>query len=103
MWRVRTNPQTPFERYADDAIIHCKTEMEAEAILGQLKQRLEKCRQELHPLNPKIIYCQDKDRKRTYPNTEFDFLGYTVRRMFIKNRLGRLQFKSTTPLHWKQN
>ena len=92
MWMVRTNPQAPFERYADDAIIHCKTEMEAEVILGQLRQRMEKCRLELHPLKTKIIYCQDKDRKRTYPNTEFDFLGYTFRRMFIKDRLGRLQF-----------
>jgi len=89
-WMVRTNPQAPFERYADDTIIHCKTEIEA--ILGQLKQRLEKCRLELHPLKTKIIYCQDKDRKKTYPNTEVDFLGCTFRRMFIKDRLGRLQF-----------
>ncbi len=92
MWMVRENPQAPFERYADDAIIHCKTETEAKEILKQLKQRLEKCKLELHPMKTKIVYCQDKDRRREYPNTEFDFLGYTFRRVFIKDRLGRLQF-----------
>lgn len=33
IWMVRTNPQAPFERYADDAIIHCRTEAEAKEIL----------------------------------------------------------------------
>lgn len=92
MWMVRTNIHTPFERYADDAIIHCKTETEAKEILGNLNQRLKECKLELHPLKTKIIYCKDKDRKKKYPVTEFDFLGYTFRRLFIKDRLGRLQF-----------
>ncbi|MDD4680969.1 MAG: group II intron reverse transcriptase/maturase [Clostridia bacterium] len=91
-WMERTNPQAPFERYADDAIIHCMTETEAKEILEKLKQRLEKCKLELHPTKTKIVYCKDKDRKKKYPNTEFDFLGYTFRRVFIKDRLGRLQF-----------
>lgn len=92
MWMVRTNPQAPFERYADDAIIHCRTEAEAKEILAKLKQRLKECRLELHPTKTKIVYCKDRERKREYPNTEFDFLGYTFRRVFIKDRLGRLQF-----------
>ena len=92
IWMIRTNPQAPFERYADDAIIHCKTEKGAEEILGQLKQRLGECKLELHPMKTKIVYCQDKDRRKEYQNTEFDFLGYTFRRIFIKDRLGRLQF-----------
>ena len=91
-WMVRTNPQAPFERYADDAIIHSKTEKEAVEILEKLKQRLEECKLELHPTKTKIVYCKDKDRKKDYPNTEFDFLGYTFKRVFIKDRLGRLQF-----------
>jgi len=92
MWMVRTNSMAPFERYADDAIIHCKTELEAEDILSKLKQRLEECKLELHPKKTKIVYCKDKDRKNEYTNMEFDFLGYTFRRVFIKDRLGRLQF-----------
>ncbi|MFZ3580443.1 group II intron reverse transcriptase/maturase [Virgibacillus sp. DJP39] len=92
MWMVRTNSYSPFERYADDAIIHCKTENEAQEILGKLDQRLKKCKLELHPKKTKIIYCKDKDRNDEYPVTKFDFLGYTFRRIFIKDRLGRLQF-----------
>ena len=29
MWMVREFPQIPFERYADDAICHCRTDAEA--------------------------------------------------------------------------
>jgi retron-type reverse transcriptase len=58
MWMVRTNPFAPFERYADDAIIHCKTESEAVEILGKLNQRLKECKLELHPKKTKIIYCK---------------------------------------------
>lgn len=91
-WMARTNPDSPFERYSDDVIIHCKTESEAYAILGKLNQRMKECKLELHPKKTKIIYCKDKDRTKEYPITEFDFLGYTFRRIFIKDSLGRLQF-----------
>ena len=91
MWMVRKNPQAPFERYADDAIIHCETEAAAEKILGQLKRRMKECKLELHPEKTKIVYCKDNDRRKNHQNTEFDFLGYTYRKRFIKDRLGRLQ------------
>ncbi|AZU60839.1 group II intron reverse transcriptase/maturase [Neobacillus mesonae] len=92
VWMLRTNPRAPFERYADDAIIHCKSEEEAQDILRKLNQRLKECKLELHPEKTKIVYCKDKDRVNEYPVIEFDFLGYTFRRIFIKDRLGRLQF-----------
>lgn len=37
IWMVRINSKAPFERYADDAIIHYKTESEAIEILAKLK------------------------------------------------------------------
>ncbi|ASA19461.1 group II intron reverse transcriptase/maturase [Paenibacillus donghaensis] len=92
LWMKRTNPNAPFERYADDAIIHCRTQAEAEEILEKLKKRLEECKLELHPTKTKIVYCKDKDRVKEFPVTDFEFLGYTFRRVFIKDRLGRLQF-----------
>ncbi len=46
---------------------------------------------ELHPTKTKIVYCQDKDRQKEYPNIEFDFLGYTFRKVCTKDRTGRLQ------------
>lgn len=92
MWMKREYPHAPFERYADDAIIHCKTESEAKDILERLDQRLKECKLELHPQKTKIVYCKDSDRNKDYPNTEFDFLGYTFHRIFIKDRLGRMNF-----------
>jgi len=91
-WITQNHPDAPFERYADDAIIHCKTEQRARQILKLLGERLSECKLELHPQKTKIVYCKDKDRNMSFPNTEFDFLGYTFKRMFIKDRLGRLQF-----------
>jgi len=91
-WIEKLSPQTPFERYADDAIIHCRTEDEAERILAALDKRLRECKLALHPEKTKIVYCKDKDRTENYPNQEFDFLGYTFKKVFIKDRTGRLQF-----------
>lgn len=89
-WMDREHPSNPFERYADDAIIHCRTEKEAMEIMQSLDMRMKECKLELHPDKTKIVYCKDKDRKQEYENTEFDFLGYTFKRVFIKDKLGRL-------------
>ena len=45
----------------------------------------------MHPDKTKIVYCKDKDRPKEYSVTEFDFLGYTFKSTWIKDRLGRLQ------------
>lgn len=90
-WMEIFSPQTPFERYADDAIVHCKTENEAEITLKKLNSRFNECGLELHPDKTKIVYCKDKDRPKEYSVTEFDFLGYTFKSTWIKDRLGRLQ------------
>ncbi len=91
-WIMKTSPCTPFERYADDAIIHCRTEEEAAQTLKVLGARLKECKLSLHPDKTKIVYCKDKDRTKEHPVKEFDFLGYTFKRVFIKDRTGRLQF-----------
>lgn len=91
-WMQKEHPGAPFERYADDAVIHCRSERHAKKLLVQLGHRLRECKLELHPEKTKIVYCQDRDRKRSYDVTEFDFLGYTFRKRFIKDKLGRLLF-----------
>lgn len=90
-WVERTFPQVKFERYADDAVIHCRTRGEAERVLKELDERMKECRLELHPEKTRIAYCADKDRRANYPNTSFDFLGYTFQAIFIKDRTGRTQ------------
>lgn len=73
------------------SVVHCRTEQEAKQLLADIDARLRDCKLELHPTKTKIVYCKDKDRQKEYPNTEFDFLGYTFRRVWIKDRLGRLR------------
>ena len=81
--------QLPFERFADDAIVHCRTEAEAQEVRAAIAARLRECGLELHPEKTKVVYCKDEDRRRTYPNEKFDFLGYTFRPRRSKNRKGK--------------
>lgn len=46
------------------------------------------CKLGLHPEKPRIVYYKDKDRTKEYQETEFDFLGYTFKGVFIKYRDG---------------
>jgi RNA-directed DNA polymerase len=88
-WIAAKYPQVQFERYADDAIVHGRTEVEAQEVRAAIAARLEECRLELHPEKTKIVYCKDDDRRGTYPNEKFDFLGYTFRPRRSKNRKGK--------------
>ena len=79
MWMTRKYPHIPFERYADDAICHCKSAEEAQALWSALADRFAACKLALHPDKTKIVYCQDKNRRGDHPNCSFDFLGFTFR------------------------
>ena len=80
-------PQLPFERFADDAIVHCRTELEAQEVRAAIAARLQECGLELHLEKTKVVYCKDDDRRRRYPNEKFDFLGYTFRPLYIERWL----------------
>ena len=88
VWMARQYPHLPFERYADDAIVHCRTRREAEEVWKAVAQRFEECRLELHPKKTKIVYCKDEDRRGNYPNQKFDFLGFTFRPRGSKSQKG---------------
>ena len=79
MWMARTYPHIPFERYADDAMCHCKSAEEAQALWKALADRLSICKLVLHPEKTKIVYCKDVNRRGDYQNQSFDFLGFTFR------------------------
>ena len=78
-WMARTYPHIPFERYADDAICHCRSAEEAQALWKALADRLAVCKLALHPEKTKIVYCKDVNRRGDYPNQSFDFLGFAFR------------------------
>jgi len=75
-WMAEHHSDIPFERYADDAICHCRSEEQALALRKALETRLAACKLELHPQKT-IVYCQDDNRRANYPVQQFDFLGYT--------------------------
>jgi RNA-directed DNA polymerase len=95
-WMEKENPENPWARYADDGLIHCKTKEEAEQVLEKLRKRMTECKLELHTEKTKIIYCKDSNRTGEYEHTSFDFLGYTFRTRFAKNKNG-MYFVSFSP------
>jgi RNA-directed DNA polymerase len=88
-WLAANYPQVAFERFADDVIVHCKTEPEALTMRKVIAERLQNCGLELHPEKTKIVYCKDDDRRRTYLHEKFDFLGYTFRARGSMTRKGK--------------
>lgn len=97
VWMNRNFPGNPWCRYADDGLVHCKTELEAQTIRKALQVRFGECRLEMHPTKTKIVYCKDEDRKERYPETRFTFLGYTFRPRNVKNKYRNRLFISFTP------
>ena len=77
LWLTREFPMVAFERYADDAVIHCVTRVQANKVLAALHERMAEVGLELHPDKTKIVYCKDSNRCGDFEHTSFTFLGYT--------------------------
>ncbi len=88
-WLARQFPAVTFERYCDDAVIHCGSEVQARTVRDALAQRLAAVGLELHPDKTRIVYCKDADRRGDHEVTSFTFLGYTFRPRLAKNRWGK--------------
>ncbi len=95
-WINREYPHIVFARYADDLVIHCRTQEEAENLLLAVKERFDECKLTVHPEKTKIVYCKDDNRKGEYERVEFDFLGFTFRPRHAKNYKGQF-FVSFSP------
>lgn len=76
-WLDKNHPGVKFVRYADDAIIHCRTQAEAETVLQAIDRRVKSCKLELHAGKTQIVYCRDYRRKGKYDKVKFDFLGFS--------------------------
>lgn len=103
LWMTREFSEIKFERYADDAVIHCTTEAEAERVQEALIARLKECGLSLHPKKTKIVYCKDGKRKRTYPEKRFRFLGYTFEARSAKNSYTGEKFTRFLPAMSKES
>jgi len=89
-WMAREYPDILFERYADDAVVHCVNKGQAKRLLVAISERLARCGLELHPDKTRIVYCKDETRKGQHDHTSFDFLGFTFRRRGCRNTEGKV-------------
>jgi RNA-directed DNA polymerase len=89
-WLRREMRSVRFCRYADDGVVHCKSEVQARLVLTKLGVRLRECGLELHPEKTRIVYCQDVNRRAAHPTIQFTFLGYTFRPRKAADKYGRI-------------
>lgn len=97
LWMKQKHPHIKWCRYADDGLMHCRSEQEAKHMLGKIKVRFAECGLEAHPIKTRIVYCKDSNRKKDDPNKAFDFLGYTFRGRAVGNNQTKQKFVSFTP------
>ena len=95
-WMAREYPTVQFERYADDAVVHCVSEGQAQRLVVAIANRMAEVGLRLHPDKTKIVYCKDSYRRGEYENTSFTFLGYTFRPRTARGKDGK-KFLSFQP------
>jgi group II intron reverse transcriptase/maturase len=85
-WMDEVNPENPFERYADDIVIHCHSKEEAEELLRKLENRMHQYELELHPEKTRVVYCRNYQRTDKHDNNSFTFLSYSFCPRTIKSQ-----------------
>jgi RNA-directed DNA polymerase len=88
-WMARDFPGVPFERYVDDAVVHCTSHAQALAVATAIGGRMEQVGLRLHPGKTRIVYCKDGNRQGSHEHTSFTFLGFTFRQRRARNKQGR--------------
>ncbi len=87
-WLEKHYPQTKFVRYADDAVVHCFSEAEAQQMLSAIKQRMEQIGLRLNETKTKIVYCKDYRRRQEYEQVQFGFLGFSYQPRQAQSKFG---------------
>jgi RNA-directed DNA polymerase len=96
-WLARNFPAVRFERYVDDAVVHCVDLRQAKMLREAIGQRMVEVGLQLHPDKTRIVYCKDSNRQGEYPNVWFTFLGYTFRPRRARNERRGVRFTSFQP------
>jgi len=74
-WMARRFPAIEFERYADDAVVHCVSQRQARMPVRAIADRMAEVGLRLHPAKTRVVYCKDGKRQLDYEHTAFTFLG----------------------------
>jgi RNA-directed DNA polymerase len=86
---AREFPGCPFERFADDIVVHCKSRRQAEYVLAAIAARMGEVGLRIHPDKTRIVYCKDGRRRGDHEHTSFTFLGFTFRARGARGKNGR--------------
>lgn len=96
-WMGRKFPSVPFERYADDIVVHCESQRRASFVLAAIAMRMKEVGLRLHPEKTRLVYCKDGTRPEKHEHTSFTFLGFTFRQRKARNRKTEQRFSSFLP------
>jgi len=94
---IREHPDCPFERYAVDIVIHCRSHEQTQHIQREIEKRLRRCKLEAHPEKTRIVYCRDSNRRREHHQVRFDFLGYSYQPRKAQSQRDGRYFVSFVP------
>jgi len=87
-WMAKEFERIPFERYADDIVVHCATEKQARYIKNMIERRLKRYKLELHPEKTRIVYVgtrNDHDHRGHEVPRKFTFLSFDFK---LRSRKG---------------
>jgi group II intron reverse transcriptase/maturase len=97
MWMAREFPGLQFERFADDAVVHCVTRRQAQQVKDAIGDRMVEIGLELHPDKTRIVYCKDSRRRQQFEQVTFTFCGYSFRPREAFDRRGGRAFTGFLP------
>ena len=80
------HPEKPFERYADDIVVHCMSEKQALFVKSLIHKRMKECKLTMHPLKTKVVNFRGESEKK-YPR-KLDFLGFTIKLQMVRTKAG---------------
>jgi hypothetical protein len=86
MWLAKNYADVKFVRYADDVIVHCKSEAASQQLLEAIRQRLLEIGLRLNDTKTKIVYCKDYRRKEVHRQVQFGFLGFSYQPRHSQNK-----------------
>ena len=96
-WLEREFPTVEFERYADDAVVHCATERQARQVRAALAERMAELGLRVAPRQDQDRVLQGQQRGAVMHETRaFTFLGYTFRPRQAPSKNGKM-FTSFLP------
>lgn len=92
LWMEREYRGVPFERYADDIVVHCSRMSDATRLKNRLSERFSEVGLVLNAGKTNIAYIDTFKRRNVA--TSFTFLGYDFKVCTLKNFKGELYLQN---------